>query len=164
VAGSTSKRVLVARFDRTAVKGFVNPRTWLGKDGIEVLTPEGALARVPYAEVRYVCFVRDFDQQEPRRDMRVFLTRPKMSGLWVHLRLRDGQTLEGVMTNDPLAWEPEGFSLVPPDPGYQNQRLFVPRTSITEMRVLGVIGGAAHRRSKTPAPGSQLEMFHDETG
>jgi hypothetical protein len=164
VAGSTSKRVLVARFDRTAVKGFVNPRTWLGKDGIEVLTPEGALARVPYAEVRYVCFVRDFDQQEPRRDMRVFLTRPKMSGLWVHLRLRDGQTLEGVMTNDPLAWEPEGYSLVPPDPGYQNQRLFVPRTSITEMRVLGVIGGAAHRRSKTPAPGSQLEMFHDETG
>ena len=163
MAGSTSKRVLVARFDRAAVKGFVNPQTWLGKDGIEVLTPEGSLTRVPYVEVRYVCFVRDFDQQEPRREMRVFHTRPKMSGLWVHLRLRDGEALEGVMTNAPLGWEPEGFSLVPPDPGYQNQRLFVPRTSIAEMRVLGVIGGASRKRSKKPAPGSQLEMFNDES-
>ncbi len=163
MAGSTSKRVLVARFDRAAVKGFINPQTWLGKDGIEVLTPDGSLARVPYKEVRYVCFVRDFDQQETRREMRVFLNRPKMSGLWVRLRLRDGEALEGVMTNDPLGWEPEGFSLVPPDPNYQNQRLFVPRAAISEMRVLGVIGGAARKRSRKPEPGGQLEMFNDET-
>jgi hypothetical protein len=163
VAGSTSKRVLVARFDRAAVKGFINPRTWLGADGIEVLTPEGSLTRVPYAEVRFVCFVRDFDQQEPRREMRIFLTRPKMNGLWVRLRLHDGEALEGVMSNDPLGWEVEGFSLVPPDPNYQNQRLFVPRASIAEMRILGVIGGAARKRSKKPERGSQLEMFNDET-
>ncbi len=163
MAGSTSKRVLVARFDRAAVKGFINPKTWLGKDGIEVLTPEGSLTRVPYPEVRYVCFVRDFDQPEPRREMRVFLARPKMSGLWVRLRLRDGESLEGVMTNDPLGWEPEGFSLVPPDPNYQNQRLFVPRAAISEMHVLGVIGGAARKRSRKPEPGGQLEMFNDQT-
>ncbi len=162
MAGSTSKRVLVVRFDRAAIKGFINPQTWLGKDGIEVLSPEGSLIRVPYGEVRYVCFVRDFDQQEPRREMRVFLTRPKMSGLWVHLRLRDGEAMEGVMTNDPLGWEPEGYSLVPPDPNYQNQRLFVPRAAISEMRVLGVIGGSARKRSKKAEPGSQLEMFNDE--
>ncbi len=164
MAGSTNKRVLIARFDRATLKGFVNTQSWLGTDGIEVLTPEGTVTQVPYGEVRYVCFVRDFEQEEPRREMRVFLARPKMSGLWVRLRLRDGEIFEGVMANDPLSWEVDGFSLIPPDPNYQNQKLFVPRAAIAEMRVLGVIGGAA-RRSRNPAGrGAQLEMFGDDAG
>ena len=166
LAGSTNKKVLISRFERETISGFVNPATWLQPAGLELLTTEGAVALVPYGEIKVVSFVRDFDQEAARRELRTFGSRPKFEGLWVRLRLRDGDWMDGVMPNDLLAVESEGYSMIPPDPDSQNQRLFVPRAAISEIRVLGVVGGAKRRRTPRGKPGreeKQLRMF-DEAG
>jgi hypothetical protein len=117
---------------------------------------------LPYEEVKTVCFVRDFGQGEPRRDSRLFTSRPKLEGLWLRMRFRDGDLMDGVLNNNLLQLDPHGFVVVPPDPGYQNQRLFVPRAALTEVSVLGVVGSALRTgRSPKAKPKSkeQLEMF-----
>ena len=150
--------MLVSRFDRETLTGFVNQQTYLAPSGLELLSTTGSIAILPYAEVKFVCFVRDFQQGEPRREMRLFTSRPKHEGLWIRTHFRDGDVMEGVLLNNLLQLEPSGFTFVPPDPSYQNQRLFVPRAALTEIHVLGVIGSPLRRKAK-PASKEQLEMF-----
>jgi hypothetical protein len=41
LAGSTSKKVRISRFEREPLLGFVNPLTYLRPAGVELLTPDG---------------------------------------------------------------------------------------------------------------------------
>jgi hypothetical protein len=160
VAQSTNKKVLLARFDREAVEGFVLASAGFGDQTIDLLTPSGNLLRIPVAETKAVCFVRDFEAGETWREHRTFLTRPKMPGIWVRLLFRDGDSLEGMLPNNMMLLDPAGFSIIPPDPTFQNQHIFVPRPALREVQVLGVVGSPLKRRQskKTPEEG-QLEMF-----
>jgi hypothetical protein len=147
MAGSTTKKVQVWRFDRETLAGFVNPATFLTDPGIEILTLAGNVTVAKYSEVKAVFFVREFDSPDFRR---AFLSRPKLDGLWLRLTFRDGDVQEAVMPNNLLNVEPHGFNLIPPE---TTQRLWVPREALTSVQVLGVIGvraAAATKRSKTP--------------
>ncbi|HWY48019.1 MAG TPA: hypothetical protein VNX70_11590 [Bryobacteraceae bacterium] len=159
MGGSTNKKVLVSRFDREPLSGFVNPQNYLLQDGLELLSQEGAVTIVPYGDVKLVCFVRDFQQGEPRKELRLFTTRPKMEGLWIRMRFRDGDAMDGLLSNNLLQLEPYGFSVIPPDPGFQNQRVFIPRAAVTEVQVMGVIGSPLRTRKTKPAPKEQIDLF-----
>jgi hypothetical protein len=161
VAASTNKKVLVARFDRETLAGFASSALDGSPDALELLTPDGTILRVSYSDIKAVCFVRDFDGGETWREHRAFLTRPKSAGLWVRLKFRDGDSLEGILSNNLLQVEPLGFSIVPPDPTFHNQRIFAPRAALAEVQVLGVIGTPLRRRSakSTEKEKDQLEMF-----
>jgi hypothetical protein len=156
---SSNKKVLVVRFDRETLAGFLQMPGGVEGDLVELLRPEGNLIRVPLAETKLVCFVRDFEGGETWRDHRAFSTRPKMAGIWVRFAFRDGDWLEGVAPNDLLRVDPGGFQAVPPDPTFHNQRVFVPRAAVSSVQVLGVIGSPLRRRAKEPAKAGQLRMF-----
>lgn len=160
MAQSTNKKVLLARFDRESVEGFVQAAAGFDGETIELLTPQGTLLRIPAEETKAICFVRDFDGGETWREHRTFLTRPKMPGIWLRLLFRDGDSMEGMLPNNLILIEPTGFSIIPPDPTFQNQRIFVPRSALREVQVLGVVGSPLRRRpSKKPLGEGQLEMF-----
>lgn len=150
----------MARFDKGPVEGFAQIPEGLTPEGLDVLSQAGSLVHVSLADVRAVCFIREFELGETWQKQRVFLSRPKAPGLWVRVRFRDGEQIEGMMLNN-LAAEVGGFSIVPPDPTSQNQRLFIPRDAVSAVEVLGVIGSPLKKR--TPKPdvddGKQLEMF-----
>ena len=158
MGSSTVKKVIVRRFDREALNGFVNPFSYLQPTAIELLRPEGSLALVPYAEVKSVCFVRDFEG--PPETGRVFLTRPKLPGLWVRLVFRDGDVLDGILPNDLLSWEIAGYTVIPPEPDSNNQRVFVPREALKSIQVLGVVGSPLRTKRKKAAAGDdQPSLF-----
>ncbi len=79
----------------------------------------------------------------------------------MRLRFRDGDSIEGMLANNLLLFEPDGFSIIPPDPTFQNQRIFVPRAALAEVQVLGVIGSAVKRRpaKRAPKDEGQIELF-----
>jgi hypothetical protein len=160
---STNKKVLVSRFEREALSGFVNPQSYLLAEGLELLSQEGALGVIPYSEIKLVCFVRDFQQGEPSKELRLFTTRPKMEGLWIRMRFRDGDAMDGVLANNLLQFDPYGFSVIPPDPGFQNQRVFVPKAALSTIQVMGVVGSPLRTPKAKPIPKGQLEMF-EKTG
>jgi hypothetical protein len=161
-ASAANKKVWIARFDRAPLQGFVQTPGGLQTDAVELLTTEGTLLQVPYSETKAVCFVRDFDNTEAWKRNRSFAARPKTPGLWIQLRFRDGDTLEGLIPNNLLQTDATGYSVIPPDPSFQNQRVFVPRLALEAVEVLGVIGSPLRRKAKKPGAADkdkQLEMF-----
>jgi hypothetical protein len=158
LAGSTTKKVLIRRFDREPLSGFVNPQVYLRQTGIELMSQAGDVTVVPYYEVKTVCFVKDFDA-EPDETRKVFQNRPKTDGLWVRATFRDNEIMEGILNNNLLQLEPFGFTVVPPDPNSNNQRIFVPRAALKEIQVLGVVGSPLRRRKPKPPSKDQISLF-----
>lgn len=153
---STFKKVVVVRFNQATHQGYLDPSRLGRTPVVDLLTTSGERVSIPLDDVSGIYFVRDFnDRFEPER--KVFLTRPKMEGLWVHLRLRNGSELEGIVPNDLLTLLDSGVHLTPPELRGNTVRLFIPRSALVELKVLGVVG--APRRSPRPLPGRQRELF-----
>jgi len=156
---STHKKVVILLADRTPLRGYLNPATLAESDILDLLTPDGEHQAVALNEVRSVYFVREFtDNFEPER--KVFLSRPKLDGLWVRLKFRDNETIEGVVPNDLLALLDHGVQITPPDLHGTSLRIFIPRTALAEMTVLGVVG-IARRKPAQPAAASQSKLFNE---
>src|SRR3954463_623562 len=115
---------MVRRFHRETLSGYVNPVAFLQPAGLELLSEDGQLTVVPYDELKTVSFVKEFGVSEEERQ--AFQTRPKVAGLWLRLRFRDGDLMEGVLPNNLLLIEHHGFAIVPPDSYGNRQRVFVP--------------------------------------
>jgi hypothetical protein len=160
LAGSTIKKAVVRRYEREPLAGYINPLTFLQDTGIELLSAAGQVGTVPYTEIKWIAFVREFPGAA-EEERRVFLTRPKMEGLWVSLRFRDGEVMEGVMTNNLLQVEQFGFTIIPPDPLSNHQRYFVPRISLETLEVLGVVGSPLKKRKLKPTPKEQIGLFDE---
>ena len=160
MASSTTKKALIRRFHRETLAGYLNPVTFLQPAGIEILSAEGQVAILPYSEVKTVSFVREFEAPgEPERQ--VFHSRPKMAGLWVSLRFRDDEVLQGILPNNLLQVENHGFVVVPPDSYGNRQRVFVPRAALLSVEVLGVVGSPLKKRKTKADTAEQIGLFDD---
>jgi hypothetical protein len=162
-ASSTLKKVVVVLADSSAVPGYVNPSK-LGKtEEFDLLTQDGEHREVALDEVRCVYFVREFTSNYTL-ERKAFLSRPKLDGLWVRLKFRDSETLEGVVPNDLLALLDSGVHITPPDMQGDTHRMFIPRAAITEMKVLGVVGVARRPRAVAAAASASAQptLFNEE--
>ena len=159
MSGSTNKKVIIERYQRETLRGFVNPQMWLSSHTLELLSPEGVVQQIPYEEVKVVSFVKDLDGSPLSAERRLFTTRPKTEGLWVRMLFRDGDYLDGLLANNLLQLDPQGFAIVPPDPGANIQRVFVPRAALSALKVLGVIGSPLRRRKRAPPAKDQISLF-----
>jgi hypothetical protein len=159
VSSSTAKKVIIRRFERENLTGFVNVFSYLQPAAIELLKPDGTLVLLPYDEVKSVCFVKDFEAETESR--KIFMTRPKLEGLWVRMLFRDGEVLDGILPNNLLVWEIAGYTVTPPEPDANNQLVFVPRSALKSIQVLGVVGSplTAKRKKRTPEPPDQPTLF-----
>jgi hypothetical protein len=157
---STHKKVVIELLEKKLLKGYLNPARLTQADVVDVLTPEGAHEEVPLVKVRAIYFVRDLGE-DIEMERKSFLSRPKLDGLWVRLRFRDGQSLEGVIPNDLLGFQDNGLQMTPPDFNSNTDRIFVPRTALTELTVLGVVG-IARRKPAAAAAGTQPRLFNEE--
>ena len=125
-----------------------------------MLTPDGEHEQIPLARIRAIYFVREFsDDFEPER--KAFLSRPKLDGLWVRLRFTDSETLEGVVPNDLLNILDNGLQITPPDLNSSTDRIFVPRSALSEVTVLGVVGIARRKPAAAAAAANQPRLFTD---
>lgn len=162
MASSTTKKVLVRRFDREPLNGFVNPQSYLLPAGVELMKTDGTVAVVPYEEIKIVCFVKDFEASEAPPERLVFHTRPKMDGLWIRMRFRDGEVMDGILSNNLLQLETYGFTFIPPEPYSNNQKIFSPRQALSEFHVLGVVGSPLTRRRRKEVPKEQIGLFEQD--
>ena len=71
-----------------------------------MLTLAGTVLTIPYSDLKSVHFVREFEPTTRHVEQRAFLTRPKLDGLWVRMRFRDEDVIEGVLPNNLLQLEP----------------------------------------------------------
>ncbi len=164
---SARKPVVVRKFSRDWSAGYAGNGLSPDPTNCEILDVTGKVLRIPWAEVKWVCYVRDLPQGEasnPERLMqRRFATRPRTAGLWLRMTLTDGEELEGLAANDRSLVDGTGLLLTPPDTRSNTQRIYVPRSSIQTLQVVSLIGAASRKHPATAAAASrQPELFSED--
>jgi|SRR5581483_1176304 hypothetical protein len=154
---STHKKVIVRKTDRDTVNGYVSPN-FIQEGKLELLNLAGNVVGIDLRDIKGVYFVREFADSDTL-SRKTFTSRPRTEGLWVRLRFKDNEVLEGMMPNDLSQTLPEGYLINPPDLRSNTQRIFVPRGALASLTVLAVIGGAQRRRKAAAADGRQVQLF-----
>ena len=113
---------------------------------------------IELSDIKAVYFVREFGDSESLA-RKTFTSRPRTEGLWVRLKFKDNEVLEGMMPNDLSLTMAEGFLINPPDLRSNTQRIFVPRSALESLTVLAVIGATHRRRKGAPSDNRQVPMF-----
>lgn len=157
-AAGTHKKGLVILLDKTLLQCYLNPSLLGCAPEVELLTREGEYQILPLAKVKRIHFVREFNDH-PENERKAFLSRPKLDGLWVRCQFRDGDAMEGVIPNDLVDMLENGVRLTPPDLHGNSLWIFIPRTALAELKVLGVVGIA--RRQAAAAPSGQPKLFEE---
>ncbi len=158
---STHKKVAVELLDRKSHRGYLNPARLGDATPLDLLTPHGEHEEIPRDKIRAVYFVRDLNEDfEPER--KTFLSRPKLDGLWVKIRFLDDGLLEGVIPNDLLNLLDQGLYITPPDFNANADRIYVPRTALASLTVLGVVGIARRKPAVAASVATaQPRLFND---
>ncbi len=154
---STHKKVIVRKMDRDSVNGYVGS-SFVVDGKLEMLNTAGNVVAIELKEIKGVYFVREFGAPESLA-RKTFTTRPRTEGLWLRLHFRDNEVLEGMMSNDLAQLDGAGFLVIPPDTRSNTQRIFVPRSALCGVIVLGVIGGVQQRRRGPAVDTRQVPMF-----
>jgi hypothetical protein len=167
---SARKPVIVRKFSRDWSAGYAGPGFGRDSAELEILDLTGKVLRIGWDQVKWVCYVRDLtsasnDPANPERLLRRrFSIRPRTAGLWLRLRLTDGDELEGLAANDLTLIDGAGLLLVPPDTRSNTQRIYIPRQAIQTLEVLSLIGTPARRRiAAQPSDTDQPDLFPGES-
>ena len=116
------------------------------------------MVHVPMHEIK-ACSSSGTSRAIPdRAERKIFRSRPRLAGLWVRMTFKDSEVLEALLPNNLLDVDPLGFLVTPPDVYSNNLRIFIPRTALTEMEVLGVISDGvvkANVAARRPSAGGQ---------
>ena len=166
---SGQKKVILRRFDDQLHWGYLPQEIALLHGYVELIDPSARVTPILLDEIKWVAYVRDFnlnDRHLPERlERKKFAARPRTEGLWVRMRLRDGDLLEGlVQVNRGLLdalTESMGLFVMPPDTRGNTQRLFVPRTAIEAIEAVGLIQPAAPKPAKVPKAEPQPTLFEE---
>jgi hypothetical protein len=146
---------------RDTMSGYVSPTTFVSEGKLELMNTSGKLVFVDLTEIKCVYFVRDFNESDSV-SRKTFTSRPRTEGLWVRLKFRDNDMIEGIMSNDLTQLPSQGYLITPPDTRGNTQRIFVPRSALNQLTVLSVIGGMPGRRRPAKDETAQPELFANE--
>ena len=136
----------------------MSARRFLVEGKLELLNTAGNVVSIELRDIKGIYFVREFGDSESLT-RKTFTSRPRTEGLWVRLRFRDNDVIEGMMPNELAQEGVDGFSIIPPDTSANTQRIFVPRSALAEMNVISVIGEKKARRGRRPEDTRQVPMF-----
>jgi hypothetical protein len=164
---SAHKKVIVRRFTGETLPGYLPFTSFLHNRVVNLLDLEGRIIPFSINDIKHICYVRDFnlnDTVNPERLIRrTFLAKPRTEGLWLRMTFRSGDLLEGLAPIDiSLADDlinDTGLQLTPPDVRSNTQRIFVPRTSLTELQLIAVITSPSRRK---PLPGSSVPSLQED--
>jgi hypothetical protein len=166
---SAHKKVIVRRVTGETLPGYLPLSTFVRNRGIELLDLSGRVIPLLINDIKHICYVREFnlhDTVNPERlTRRTFLARPRTEGLWLRMTFRGGDILEGLAPTDVGLVDDvindAGLHVSPPDTRSNTQRIYVPRTSLTELQLLAVITTPSRRKPLPAAsvPSMQEDLF-----
>ena len=166
---SAHKKVIVRRLTGETLPGYLPLSAFVRNRGIELLDLSGRVIPLLLNDIKHICYVREFnlhDTANPERlTRRTFLARPRTEGLWLRMTFRSGDVFEGLAPTDVALLDDlindAGLHLTPPDTRSNTQRVYVPRTSLSELQLLAVITTPSRRKPLPAAsvPSMQEDLF-----
>lgn len=158
---STSKRIVLYRWDRQPEDGIIDPSSYLLDNRLEWITLEGRLQLCPFESCKAVCFVSENGKADLFTHGNVFTARPRVPGLWTRFLFRDGAVLDGILSPNLLEWPGSGFFIVPPQAKATRQKVFIPKAALIATELRGVVGAGAKAPGQTPdsKPGDEVRQL-----
>ena len=161
---SSRKKAIFRKYSRDWLAGYLPAGGFVREGRVEMLDLEGKVVDLAADELKWICYVREFNSGElnnPERLLRkTFAGRPRGEGLFVRARLKDGELIEGLAANDATLVTSDGLFLTPPDLRSNTQRIWVPRSSLESLEIVAVIGAAKKAAPREPAEkAAQEELF-----
>jgi hypothetical protein len=168
---SAHKKVIVRRFTGETLPGYLPLATFVrnrtAQNALDLLDLEGRVVPLLLHDIKHVSYVRDFnlsDSTNPERlTRRTFLARPRTEGLWLRMTFRSGDLLEGLAPTDLGLLDDlindAGLQIIPPDTRSNTQRIYVPRTSLTNLQLLAVITSPSRRK---PLPAASVPTLQED--
>jgi hypothetical protein len=165
------KKVIIRLFSGDPVSGYLPASGFVSGDQLALMDTGGRVISFLISDIKLIAYVRDFntaDRLDPERlGRRSFPARPRTEGLWLRMTFRDGETLEGlapldISLLDSVAAD-RGLSVTPPDTRSNTQRVFVPRSALTALDLLGLIASAANRKPATKPAREPEPWLFDNT-
>lgn len=161
---SSRKKAIVRKLTQEWIAGYLPSDGFVHQQRVELLGLDGRTTQIPVTELKWICFVRDFNSGEPANPERLlrktFAGRPRTPGVLVRILLRDGDSIEGLAANDLSLVSGEGIFLTPPDIRSNTQRIWIAPGAAEQLEILSVIGAAKRgSRSTEGAPSTQESLF-----
>ena len=100
----------------------VAPANFVVDGKLELLNTSGNVVAIDLRDIKAVYFVREFSDTDLML-RKTFTTRPRTEGLWVRLKFKDSDVIEGILPNDLTQNPAEGFLMNPPDLRSNTQRV-----------------------------------------
>jgi hypothetical protein len=143
-------KVVAHRKSGQIVKGFAELNVSVNVQGIPESGPilpksiniqssiSGRGVSVPVDTLKALYFVKSFEGNAAYAETKFFNPAPNIEGLWVHVTFGDGETTEGIVSNNIAFLNDAGFLMKPPDPLSNNHAMYVLKSALTHFRVVGV--------------------------
>ena len=157
---ASRKKVIVRKLTQEWLCGYLPSPFMVEAGQFGLLDLDGKVTAITLSDAKWICYVRDFSASASDPEhlrMKAFLRRPRTPGLWLRIKLKDNDCIEGLAQNDVNLLDDNGFLLAPPDSRSNTQRLFVPRSAIAELEILAVIRAKA---APTAAQNLQESLFN----
>jgi hypothetical protein len=154
------KKVIVRLFNAGTVSGYLPQNGLVDSGMVALMDTAGRAILFPMIDIKLIAYVRDFNQNdtvEPERlGRRTFLARPRSEGLWLRMTFRDGDILEGLAATDITFLDSlvidSGLMASVPDARSNTQRIYVPRSALTSLDLLGIITSPKRKTALGPDP------------
>ena len=104
----------------------------------------GTITPVDLTSVKAVFFVRTHDGDSSYEEVK-FLREQAPSEIWVRIRLWDDEEIEGRAKNGASLLMDSGFWLWPTDGFANNLLVYVPKSSVREFHVMGLVSSSANQ-------------------
>jgi hypothetical protein len=164
---TAQKKVVIRRSGGVLAWGYLPQSGFLVEGKVELIEVDARAKLIDLNQIQTIAYVRDFnldDAVEPERmGRRMFSARPKGEGLWIRVEFqRDLAPLEGLLSCDlgflDSLLEDRGIFLVPPDGRSNTTKLFVPRSALRSMEVLGWVSSPSRKLAEKTAKQVELAM------
>lgn len=150
IAGLRLQKVVI-QFGNSVVKGYLEPQSWDSIEGVLSNAPQSppesfrispldsdTIQEISTADAKAVFYVINFEGDREHCPLNFHSPSPIVHGIWVRVEFVDGEVMEGIVHNTLRFLVDPGFFLVPSDPDSNNQLVFVMKSWLKDLRVLGV--------------------------
>ncbi|MBS1815508.1 MAG: hypothetical protein JSS87_11580 [Acidobacteria bacterium] len=147
-------KVIVHFVDRTVKGHVVHPDVEEDipqnrPDVIRIRRLDGILEEVTLAQTQGVSFVKEFEANSSHSNL-LFYNLVPMEQLWVRITFKDETVIEGMVENGPHFVLNPGFMLTPTDPTGNSHLLYVTKTQLRDLKVLGLRHGTKKVAQELP--------------
>jgi hypothetical protein len=170
IMADAQKKVVVRLLGEDVLWGYLPQTGFVNAGDVEMLEVGGKVIHIDLNEIKTIAYVKDFNPEDAIDPERIgrksFLGRPRGDGLWLKVTFRDGDAVEGLSHFDGGFMdgliEDRGFRMTPPEARSNTQMLFVPRSALGSVEVLGYISAPAKKKAKSAAGVEQSGLLFED--